>query len=412
MAVALRQAAADAGAARRPAAARRRHGGRGQRALVALPRTRRAGRRTGRRPPSPHHRDRDRRQLAAVAGQPAALDIQHGTGRPRAVVRGGGVAHPHGGAAARPASGLDGAARRRRAARGARPRRADEPSGRAGPWHLHAGAGVPDVRERAAGRRRPIGRGPHASTSPGCGRGSARSPPPTRTPGSSTRSPPTEIAHADRRQPDDRVPVHEAHELQQRGRAVGGGHHVLGRAGPRRSACRRTAGCSRGPAATPTTPRSCRNRRDLHSSPAIRAGRACGARAWPASASTISPTSISTRASRARCRSRRLSSAWRSTGRSPSPAACRFAGGPWNNYVMHSIATMVERLRDDAGALGLVTANGGYVTKHAFGVYSTRPPPRRPALRVDVATGRGGCGTRPRGGRGRGMGRSRWRPAR
>lgn len=52
-----------------------------------------------------------------------------------------------------------------------------------------------------------------------------------------------------------------------------------------------------------------------------------------------------------------------------------FAGGPWNNYVMHSIATMVERLRADAGSIGLVTANGGYVTKHAFGVYSTAPPP-------------------------------------
>lgn len=51
-----------------------------------------------------------------------------------------------------------------------------------------------------------------------------------------------------------------------------------------------------------------------------------------------------------------------------------FAGGPWNNYVMHSIATMAVRLRDDPGALGLVTANGGHITKHAFGVYSTEPP--------------------------------------
>jgi acetyl-CoA C-acetyltransferase len=51
-----------------------------------------------------------------------------------------------------------------------------------------------------------------------------------------------------------------------------------------------------------------------------------------------------------------------------------FAGGPWNNYVMHSIATMAGVLRDDAGALGFVTANGGYITKHAFGVYSTEPP--------------------------------------
>ncbi|HEX2577941.1 MAG TPA: hypothetical protein VHK88_16450, partial [Aquihabitans sp.] len=52
-----------------------------------------------------------------------------------------------------------------------------------------------------------------------------------------------------------------------------------------------------------------------------------------------------------------------------------FAGGPWNDYVSHSIATMVERLREDAGAAGLVTANGGFLTKHAFGVYRTTPPP-------------------------------------
>lgn len=51
-----------------------------------------------------------------------------------------------------------------------------------------------------------------------------------------------------------------------------------------------------------------------------------------------------------------------------------FAGGPWNNYVSHSIATMVGRLRDDAGSVGLVTANGGFLTKHAFGVYSSEPP--------------------------------------
>ena len=31
-----------------------------------------------------------------------------------------------------------------------------------------------------------------------------------------------------------------------------------------------------------------------------------------------------------------------------------FAGGPWNNYVMHAIATMVQRLREDPGAFGFV----------------------------------------------------------
>ncbi len=51
-----------------------------------------------------------------------------------------------------------------------------------------------------------------------------------------------------------------------------------------------------------------------------------------------------------------------------------FAGGPWNNYVMHSIATMAQRLRENPGCRGLITANGGYLTKHSFGVYSATPP--------------------------------------
>jgi acetyl-CoA C-acetyltransferase len=51
-----------------------------------------------------------------------------------------------------------------------------------------------------------------------------------------------------------------------------------------------------------------------------------------------------------------------------------FAGGPWNNYVMHAVATLMADLRERPGAWGLVWANGGYVTKHAFGVYNTRPP--------------------------------------
>lgn len=51
-----------------------------------------------------------------------------------------------------------------------------------------------------------------------------------------------------------------------------------------------------------------------------------------------------------------------------------FAGGPLNNYVMHSIARMAELLREQPDARGLITANGGYLTKHAFGVYSASPP--------------------------------------
>ena len=51
-----------------------------------------------------------------------------------------------------------------------------------------------------------------------------------------------------------------------------------------------------------------------------------------------------------------------------------FAGGPWNNYVMHAIATLVGELRERPGERGLIWANGGYATKHSFGVYSTDPP--------------------------------------
>jgi acetyl-CoA C-acetyltransferase len=51
-----------------------------------------------------------------------------------------------------------------------------------------------------------------------------------------------------------------------------------------------------------------------------------------------------------------------------------FAGGPLNNYVTHSIATMVGQLRERPGTLGLVSANGGFVTKHSLGLYGSEPP--------------------------------------
>jgi acetyl-CoA C-acetyltransferase len=51
-----------------------------------------------------------------------------------------------------------------------------------------------------------------------------------------------------------------------------------------------------------------------------------------------------------------------------------FAGGPWNNYVTHAIATMAEKLVANPGQRGLVTANGGYLTKHSVGIYGTEPP--------------------------------------
>ena len=50
-----------------------------------------------------------------------------------------------------------------------------------------------------------------------------------------------------------------------------------------------------------------------------------------------------------------------------------FFGGPGNNYSMHAIATLLPQLRARPQAFGLITANGGYVSKHATGIYSATP---------------------------------------
>jgi acetyl-CoA C-acetyltransferase len=61
-----------------------------------------------------------------------------------------------------------------------------------------------------------------------------------------------------------------------------------------------------------------------------------------------------------------------------------YAGGPGNNYAMHSIATMMARLRAKPGAYGLATANGWYLTKQSTGIYSTARP-KGPFERQDPA---------------------------
>lgn len=61
-----------------------------------------------------------------------------------------------------------------------------------------------------------------------------------------------------------------------------------------------------------------------------------------------------------------------------------YAGGPGNNYVMHSVAVMMQKLRARPDAYGLVTGNGWYLTKQSTGVYSTKPP-EKPFEREDPA---------------------------
>ncbi len=51
-----------------------------------------------------------------------------------------------------------------------------------------------------------------------------------------------------------------------------------------------------------------------------------------------------------------------------------FAGGPLNNYVLQALTKLVGVLRDDRGALGLLTAVSGMLTKQGVSLWSTRPP--------------------------------------
>ena len=51
-----------------------------------------------------------------------------------------------------------------------------------------------------------------------------------------------------------------------------------------------------------------------------------------------------------------------------------FFGGAGNNYSTHGIASLVEKLRHNREAYGLILANGGYISKLAAGVYSAITP--------------------------------------
>ena len=50
-----------------------------------------------------------------------------------------------------------------------------------------------------------------------------------------------------------------------------------------------------------------------------------------------------------------------------------YFGGPGNNYTMHGFVEMLPRLRANPGSYALITANGGVISKHATGIFSTTP---------------------------------------
>lgn len=56
-----------------------------------------------------------------------------------------------------------------------------------------------------------------------------------------------------------------------------------------------------------------------------------------------------------------------------------YAGGPGNNYSLHSLASMLDRVRAEPGSMGLVTGNGWYMTKHSAAVIGSARPENVPA---------------------------------
>jgi acetyl-CoA C-acetyltransferase len=55
-----------------------------------------------------------------------------------------------------------------------------------------------------------------------------------------------------------------------------------------------------------------------------------------------------------------------------------YAGGPASAYTLHSIAAMLERVREAPESIAMITGNGFYLTKHAASVWSGQPKPSEP----------------------------------
>ena len=65
-----------------------------------------------------------------------------------------------------------------------------------------------------------------------------------------------------------------------------------------------------------------------------------------------------------------------------------FHGGPGNNYMTHAVASVVQKLREDPSAVGMVSGVGMHMTNHVFAVYSAQPavvkPPDEAAVQARV----------------------------
>ena len=323
----------------------RRLGPRRQHAVVALPRPGSAAGAAHARQRRVHPVHRRRRQRAADAGQPGLPGHPGGTRRRLSDCGRRNLAHPN--AIARPAEpSRTGRARTSRCRSPTAPTRACRWSGlrRPGsnwirPAYVYAmfEQALADRRGGVVGRApRRIGelwsqfsgvaaKNPHAWSRKAAGAAG--------------------YLAAERRQPDDQLAVHEADELQQHGRSGRGDHPGLGRRRRPLSRFPRSVGFSRTRAPTRTTPTRSVNAQQLHRSPAIRiAGRRVLELAGVGlddidhvDLYSCFPSAVQVAATELGLR-RRSSRPLTVTG------GLTFAGGPWNNYVTHSIATMARAI--------------------------------------------------------------------
>ena len=171
------------------------------------------------------------------------------------------------------------------------------------------------------------------------------------------------------------LPVHEAPELEQQRRAGRRADHVLGRAG-------RALGIPEDrwvflhAGADASDHWFVSNRDDLHSSPAIRTAGPAALELAGIGIDDLAHVDLYS------CFPSAVQVAARELGlgldrQLTVTGGMSFAGGPWNNYTMHGIATMAGVLRDDPGIDG-PGARPTAATSPSTPSASTRPshPPR------------------------------------
>ena len=216
---------------------------------------------------------------------------------------------------------------------------------------VHARAGVPDVRDGDPGRGRARSPSTTCGASASCGRASARSPPATRTRGSATPRRPRRSARRHAAQPDDRRARTRKYMNSNNDVDMAAAVSCARSSGPGARRARGPLGVPARRHRLPRAPRTCPT--GARSPGRRRSSSAAGGRSsWPASASTTSTSSTCTRASRRRCSSARPSLGLDLDRQLTRTGGLPFAGGPWNNYVMHAIATVVDDLRERPGRAG------------------------------------------------------------